>query len=259
VCTRLPDRDGRIVFLGDDDLVSPLVAALAPRHEVVVCDIDPIVLEESEAAAQTLNASLTTISVDFQDPQPAAELEAELAIADPFPSGDGAFEGFFWEVATRALVEDGRLISTISPSHKPRDYRQGALRALEDLEFELLETRADQSRYEVFDFELARLELRFLDHLGQTPGLSHTKDVFLAARRHGKPPGEPPPFTYSHWQEATEGHYLNSFARRAGGGARCGIREIADDDREPTLDELWELAHQSWTRPALERAPAALS
>lgn len=249
VIGNLSPASRRIIFLGDDDQVSPLVAALASRHEVIVCDIDPMVLTEAEATADALSAQLTTCAIDLSSPGAAGELAADMVVADPFPSGDGSFERFFWQAAREALSAGGLLISTSAPSHKPRRYAKAAWDVLTELGFRRLGVVDDHCRYEVFSFELAKLERDFLAQLEQKPTIFHTKDTFVAERLPADLPADPPQFAYADWQAATAEHYLVDFARRAGGGARfdkCRATPLSGE--EPSLDQLWRLAHQSWTR-----------
>jgi Branched-chain polyamine synthase A C-terminal domain len=255
VISNLPPASKRIVFLGDDDLVAPLVAATAPKHDVVVCDIDPMVLSEAEAVATALSAQLTTRALDLSTPEATSELNADVVVADPFPSGDGSFEGFFWQAAGEALSTGGLLMSTLAPSHKPREYAKAAWDVLAALGFRPLSVAEDRCRYEVFPFELAKLERDFLTRLGQKPTIFHTKDTFVAELLSSHVRPVLPRFSYDEWQAATGEHYLTDFARRAGRGARLGDGDPAPAGiGEPTLEQLWKLAHQSWTRVTFRAA-----
>jgi hypothetical protein len=198
---------GDYLFIGDDDLVSPLVAA-ASDCAVNVFDIDQAVLDRAERAARELGAELSASQVDLSAATTADVGEAAVVICDPFPSADGSFERMFWEKAAAYLRPEGILISTLAPSHKSEQYAQGALSVLPELGFQLMDLQADFGRYEVFEFEFVPAELELLRELGLQSTISHTKSLFAARRVEEARPAESRQLNFPGWSAAAQTHYL---------------------------------------------------
>ncbi len=199
------------VFLGDDDLVSPLVAA-ASDWPVKVIDIDRAVVDGAIRVAMDLGGQLTALHADLSAGSESREEAATIVVCDPFPSADGSFEEMFWRKASNILQRGGLLITTAAPSHKPEQYAHGALSLLPELGFQLIDLRANFGRYELFGFELAAVELDLLRELDITCTVSHTKSL-LAARYLGT--AHESNFTnidFAKWSAATQSHYLTTQA-----------------------------------------------
>ena len=218
---------GKIIFLGDDDLVAPLVAAIAPDSEVTVIDIDSAVLRSVREVALRLDAAVSTRHADLSRFEQAEYESFDIAVADPFPSGDGSFERLFWHRAAELLRAGGTLISTLAPSHKPPDYSRGALAVLADLGFTLIDLRANFGRYETFSFEFTDYETEALGRLGLRSTIAHTKSLF-AARKGDRASEHPlPSFNFDRWTAAAAAHYLT---QQAGADEQALIAH----DRAPT-------------------------
>lgn len=204
---------GKAIFLGDDDLVSPLFAALHPRWDVTVVDIDREVLERATVIAEDLGATVRGRHEDISCLMPGLAGEFDIAVADPFPTVDGSFEFVFWSYAKALLKRGGWLISTTAPSHKPLEYSKGALAMLASLGFTLQDLRANFGRYEVFDFEFTDFEKEVLSRLDLKSSVAHTKSLF-AATNTGEHEAQlkQPEFDFHHWTNAALGHYLTSQA-----------------------------------------------
>jgi hypothetical protein len=269
----------RYVFLGDDDFVSPLVAAADANGNVLTVDIDQAIIEGVNRVAAALHAELTTLHQDVSAGGGApSDCEATAVICDPFPSADGSFERMFWLRAADCLCPNGILITTVAPSHKPEGYSDGALSLLRQLGFQLIDLRANFGQYEVFDFEFAVAERNLMRDLGLQSGVSHTKGL-LAARFLGRSPAAPvPQFDFSSWTEAAKSHYLTKQAGVAeqqriiherGTGRRLSgnDRQIVNDTRgsvtavvdgasgyqeEPDWLNLAQRAVESWERCRLD-------
>jgi hypothetical protein len=204
-------RPARYIFLGDDDLVSPLVAA-ADVGSVLTIDIDRAVVDGVKQVAAVLRAELTTLHEDVSANGTLSECNATVVICDPFPSADGSFERMFWLRAASCLCLNGILITTVAPSHKPEEYASGALSALRELGFQLLDLRPNFGQYEVFDFEFVAAERMLMRDLGLRAGVSHTKSL-LAARLVGRPSAaHSQQLDFRRWTEATKRHYLTQQA-----------------------------------------------
>jgi hypothetical protein len=204
--------EGKIVFLGDDDLVSPLVAASSSRWDVTVIDIDSEVLRSAREVAGTLGANLSTRHADLSQFEPAEYGTFDLAIADPFPSGDGSFERLFWYRAGELLHSDGVLISTLAPSHKPVEYSGGGLAVLAALGFTLFDLQENFGRYETFSFEFTAYEHAIIERLGLSSTIAHTKSLFAAKRGQAEPDGHLESFDFARWTQAAAKHYLTQQA-----------------------------------------------
>lgn len=254
------------LFMGDDDLVSPLVAA-ASDCAVNVFDIDQAVLDCAERAARELGSQLSARQVDLSVGAATDVGTAAVVICDPFPSADGSFERMFWETAAAYLRPKGILISTLAPSHKPEQYAQGALSVLSELGFQLMDLRADFGRYEVFEFEFVPVELELLRELGLQSTISHTKSLFAARRVGDAHRAESRQLNFAGWSAAAQAHYLTVQAgterqrliaeQRGPRGAGGGSDEARESDAEssigspgPTPDwfDLALRAIESWER-----------
>lgn len=210
----LPRTTGQVFFLGDDDLVSPLVAALAPGWTVHVADIDRAVLDTARniaaghgAQVRTHHVDLSQVALDFAD-------SCDLVVCDPNPSADGASEGVFWSQAALLLRPEGVLVTTSSPSHKPVHYSAGALRALPERDLNLLDLRTDYGRYELFDFDLVAAERKMLAAHGWQCRVHHTKSLLAAQRGGGPITSVPTTFDFAGWTRGASTHYLTLQAGR---------------------------------------------
>lgn len=256
----LPRITGQVFFLGDDDLVAPLVAALAPGWTVHIADIDSAVLDTAQGIAASEGAHVVTHHVDLS--QVALEFagSCDLVVCDPNPSADGASEGVFWSQAAALLRSGGTLITTSAPSHKPIHYSAGALRALAERDLHLLDLRTDFGRYELFEFDLVAAERKMLASHGFQCRIHHTKSL-LAAQRGGEPAASvPTPFDFEAWTRGASTHYLTvqagrrdqeQIARRRGPAAsshsdgkadaplRGGLRiDLITSDLEPLVTRI---------------------
>jgi hypothetical protein len=222
ISTLIRDRTGRILFLGDDDLVSPLVAAWHPSVDVQVLDIDSAVLERAKAVARALGASVGIQHVDLTKPTVDDPASADIVVADPFPSRDGSFEGAFWSRAAEFLCVGGTLVTTVAPSHKPRDFALGALASLKSCGFCLVELLSDVGAYETFAFEFTPYEQRILDALGLTSTVAHTKSLLAAEflGKHMVTRVAEPLVDFERWSSAALSHYLTV---QAGSGEQASI------------------------------------
>jgi hypothetical protein len=205
-------RRGVAMFFGDDDMVSPLVAAGAPGWQVHVVDIDRGVLDTAERTAAALGARVQVHHADLATTALAFEGACDVTVCDPFPSGDGSFEAVFWSQATSVLRPGGLSITTVAPSHKPLGYAQGALRRQQELGLDLLDLRADFGWYESFAFEFTSLECEWLSTHNLRSSVSQTKSI-MAARLAAGPRAPSPAFDFGRWSSATTDHYLT---RQAG-------------------------------------------
>ncbi|MBR0664003.1 bis-aminopropyl spermidine synthase family protein [Roseomonas hellenica] len=205
---------GKIAFLGDDDLVSPLVAASLPDWQVYVYDIDAAVLSKAQDTAEILGASLLAEHADLSKAALKLAGEIDVVVSDPFPTGDGSFEVMFWGQVSTLLKRGGISVSTIGASHKPVGYDSAALRGQEALGLALLDLRESFGRYETFSFEFSSWEMSFMKERRLTSSISQTKSL-MAARKIREPIAMAPgtPFDFDRWSAATANHYLT---RQAG-------------------------------------------
>lgn len=201
---------GGVVFLGDDDLVSPLVAVACERP-IVVFDIDLAVVERAQDVARALGGQIRAYHSDLSNEIPELDDRTDIVVCDPFPSGDGSFEAMFWRVAAALLNSEGILVTTVAPSHKPEIYARGALRMLDLAGFTLLDLHANFGRYELFEFELVDLERHLLRRLRLNSTIAHTKSL-LAARYDGAGALSAPPLDFAQWTRAAYSHYLTGQA-----------------------------------------------
>lgn len=227
---------GTVVFLGDDDLVSPFVAAGAPSWDVYVVDIDAAVLASAERAAAGLGAKLHVRHADLSQALLEHDGNCDIAVSDPFPSADGSFEHVFWSHAARILQPGGISITTINPSHKPPGYGDPALVRQQELGLALLDLRADFGRYESFDFEFTSYEQEILDKHGLFSTISQTKSLMaarkiLASKDESKLKGNN--FDFTDWTAATMGHYLTRQAGLTEQRAIAADRGIGDVPDHP--------------------------
>ncbi|HYH05732.1 MAG TPA: bis-aminopropyl spermidine synthase family protein [Thermoanaerobaculia bacterium] len=229
IADQMRGPSGRIVFLGDDDLVSPLLAATAPGWTVTTIDIDSEVLSKAHQVASELGATVETRHADLSDFNEADGASYDIAVADPFPSGDGSFEALFWQRAAELLRRSGLLISTTSPSHKPIEYSRGALARLSDIGFALVDMRADFGRYEVFSFEFADYERQVLHRLGLRSTIAHTKSLFTATLTGAAAGDTAAHFDFGRWTEAAASHYLTRQAGLDGQIVLAERRGVASD------------------------------
>lgn len=211
ILNQMRKTEGVITFLGDDDLVSPLVSAFAPHWDVHVVDIDAEILSRASSIAAQLDTQVQLHHSDLASAAADSPLKSDIAVGDPFPSGDGSFEEVFWGVAARILQPQGTLVTTIAPSHKPLSYSLGALKKLQNLGFCLKDLRENFGEYEVFDFEFLPYEKRILDTWALESHVSHTKSLLSAhyvpeSNQTGE--GQSPSFAYQHWMWSAAAHYL---------------------------------------------------
>jgi hypothetical protein len=174
--------DGPIVFLGEDDATSPLVALLEPQREIVVIDVDSAVLEMVGELATRLGSRLSVIHHDLSQGLPQLGCSPAAIVCDPFPTRDGSFERAFWTEAAEAIADDRLLFTTSHPSHKPAAFARQALRALDHAGFVLVDVVRNAGEYETFDFELMKFERRTLEALGLSMETSHTKSLICARK-----------------------------------------------------------------------------
>ena len=204
----LPRTTGQIFFLGDDDLVSPLVAGLAPGWTVHLADIDRAVLDTAQGIAAGEGAQVVTHHVDLSQVALDFAGSCDLVVCDPNPSADGASEGVFWSHAAVLLRPGGTLVTTSSPSHKPVHYSSGALHALAERDLNLLDLRTDFGRYELFDFDLVAAERKMLAAHGFQCQVHHTKSLLAAQRGGGPVAAAPTTFDFEGWSRGASTHYL---------------------------------------------------
>jgi predicted methyltransferase len=232
-----------VVFLGDDDLVSPLVAAAVPGGSVTVADIDAQVLAQAERVAAELGGELATVHADLSGA--ALELPpADIVVCDPYPSGDGSFEAFFWLQANACLRSGGLLITTIAPSHKPEIFSRGALGQLDRLSFQILDLKANFGRYEVFGFEFTPAERAIMHDLGGACTISHTKSLVTARAPEGGVSGskvEAADIDFVRWSSATLSHYLTlqaGVAEQVDIANSRGLSRLAAEERPGTPEGM---------------------
>ena len=204
----LPQTRGRAVFLGDDDMVSPLLAALAPGWIVHVADIDRAVLEGVRRVAESLGARITTHHADLSQVPLELTNRCDIVVSDPNPSADGSSESVFWSQAAMLLPPGAISITTSSPSHKPVHYGAGALRELARRDFHILDLRTDYGRYELFDFDLLPAERKMLDAHRLRCHIHHTKSLTAALRGTQNAAPVPSEFDFDRWSRAARNHYL---------------------------------------------------
>lgn len=198
---------GKITFLGDDDLVSPLVAHKLPHWDVKVIDIDKDVLEQVSTTAQELNCTIHTKQVDVS--QETLEFtDIDIVVCDPFPSGDGSFEAMFWLSSWDILKVKGKLITTVAPSHKPLEYSAGAIQQLKKTGFLITDLQADYGHYEVFPFEFTPIEQSIIQNYGFHPRIAHTKSLITAVKLPSTARNTISAFDFVKWNEAARKHYL---------------------------------------------------
>ena len=212
------------ILLGDDDLVSPVVAA-ASDAKVTVVDIDTEVLARARRVAHELEAEILTVHADIS--AGALNLPVmDIVVCDPYPSGDGSFEAFFWRQAISCLRPGGLLITTVAPSHKPERYAWGALTQLEKLSLHLIDLKADFGCYEVFDFELSDIERSILGDIGGICEISHTKSLLTARlgfESTTRPATGESDIDFERWTSAALSHYLT---QQAGVARQANIAEL---------------------------------
>ncbi|MGH8545677.1 MAG: bis-aminopropyl spermidine synthase family protein [Gammaproteobacteria bacterium] len=199
---------GRVLFIGDDDLVSPVLAALSPGWSVEVVDIDGAVLDRVAEVATGLDTTVTCLHGSVESLPADVRGPYDVVITDPFPSGDGSFEREFWWSATTVLRPGGSLVTTVAPSHKPLAFSRGALRAMDALGFVLRAMLDGHELYEVFEFELTDLERQIIRAHSISTTISHTKTLAIANYCPGANVQQRTPFDYAAWQTQLEHHYL---------------------------------------------------
>lgn len=201
---------GKIAFLGDDDMVSPLVAVAYPRWSVEVFDIDDAVLKRAAIISDKLNSRVGCHHVDLSLDNSAWRNAFDIVICDPFPSVDGSFEGMFWAHAKAMLQTGGVLISTIAPSHKPLEFSVGALNKLLQLGFCIRDLRSDYGKYEIFDFEFTSFEKKIITEYHINPHISHTKSLFSARliAKTNFAMNNKSGFDFKEWTAGIANHYL---------------------------------------------------
>jgi predicted methyltransferase len=202
---------GSIIFFGDDDLVSPLLAAAAPGWKVHVVDIDRAVLDKAEQIAKDLGGRLTTHHSDLSALDATWADSYDVVVSDPFPSGDGSFETMFWGQAARVLQLGGVSVTTIAPSHKPLEYSSCSISRQTELGFYLMDIQADFGLYESFEFEFTAFECGILERARQSSTVSQTKSIMAARKLHKQSlriAEAQKDFDFTRWMESTLGHYL---------------------------------------------------
>lgn len=209
---------GTVIFLGDDDLVSPVVAATT-GWRVIVVDIDGEVLKRASHIANCLGAHIEPVHADLSE-TPAGLDPSDIVVCDPYPSGDGSFEAIFWQQALTSLRVGGLLITTVAPSHKPEGYARGALAQLDNLGLQLIDLKADFGCYEIFDFELVKFERDTCADIGCSSTVSHTKSLLTARMVEEYPAPKYETVDFRRWTSATLSHYLT---RQAGATAQLAI------------------------------------
>jgi hypothetical protein len=199
-----------------------------------VFDIDLAVVERTQEVARALGGRIRAYHSDLSDEIPGLDIRTDIVVCDPFPSGDGSFEAMFWRVATALLHNEGILVTTVGPSHKPEIYARGALRMLDRAGFTLLDLRADLGRYELFEFELVDLERQLLQRLQVNSTVAHTKSL-LAARYDGTGMSSAPPLDFAQWTRAAYSHYLTGQAGAVEQIQLARQRGVAGLDTPPAL------------------------
>lgn len=210
IVSRLENKEGRILFIGDDDLVSPIFAKLLPSWKVYVVDIDQGVLNKIKKISSLMEAKVITYNADISQFHLHFDKKCDVVVCDPFPSGDGSFESLFWYYSSNVLCNSGLLITTVAPSHKPDIYSVEALKELNNLGFCLMDLQADFGMYEVFDFELTNFESEFLHRHGFRSRISQTKSILTAKyfKSDKKTIINNKKFNYQAWYRSTMSHYL---------------------------------------------------
>lgn len=221
----------KITFLGDDDLVSPLVAALAPSATVQVIDIDRAVLEIAQKTARELGA---TIHVQHSDLSRATVegSKSDIAISDPWPSADGSFESVFWNYAAYMLRVGGMSLTTVAPSHKPLGYDACAVSQHRELGLSVIDLQANFGVYESFDFEFTPFEKKFLARHNLRSTVAQTKSI-LTACKVAELNGACNPaasLDFDKWTAAATDHYLTIQA-----GVEEQVQLATDRGLQPAL------------------------
>jgi len=199
---------GSIVFFGDDDLVSPLFAAVAGGWSVHVADIDQGVLDTAQRVAKELGTTITVHHADISQITAAWTDSYDIVVSDPFPSGDGSFEAMFWARAARVLRPGGISVTTIAPSHKPVGYDRQALSRQAEIGLLLIDLQAD---FGSFDFEFTPFEKRIMNENRLASSISQTKSIMAARKPRSWQPCKPDgsnDFDFKKWSAATLNHYL---------------------------------------------------
>lgn len=238
IISQLKANFGKVAFLGDDDLTSPIFAALVPGWETHVADIDKGVLEEAELVSKELDSKVYTHQVDLSQNSFSSPGSFDIAVCDPFPSGDGNFEAMFWHSTTQLLRPGGILITTVAPSHKPISYSSGALSQLNRLGFYLLDLQADYGRYEVFDFEFIPFEKNVISRLGLHSSISQTKSILTAVYRPSNEEYETVDFNFVRWSKAATMHYLTvqaGISKQLEISQSRGLKGLADETQKEAL------------------------
>jgi hypothetical protein len=203
-------RTGRIVLFGDDDLVSPLLAAKLPDWHVTAIDIDADVLQRIDSVAKQLGSTVDTIHADLATWRLIGE-PPDIVVCDPFPTKDGSFERIFWVPAASILRAGGMLVSTSLPSHKPTNYSADIAGLLRRLDFSIVDQRMSGGTYEVYDFDLLPQERAILQRLKLHCTVHHTKALFAAEKLTDRAPPSDlrvEEDVMKQWMRRFSGHYL---------------------------------------------------
>jgi hypothetical protein len=199
-----------ITFLGDDDLVSPLVAALAPASTVKVIDIDSAVLEVVQETSRKLGAAVDVRHSDLSRARLEDTSKSSVVISDPWPSADGSFESVFWNYAACVLKTGGVSITTVAPSHKPIGYDGSAVQQQRSLGLCVIDLQADFGVYESFEFEFTEFEKDFLARNHLHSSVAQTKSISTAQKIADIKVESPvaPALDFDKWTSAATAHYL---------------------------------------------------
>ncbi|MCK6681150.1 MAG: bis-aminopropyl spermidine synthase family protein [Thermoanaerobaculia bacterium] len=206
-----------VIFLGDDDLVSPILSFLRPDLRVTVLDIDANVLNALKASRRP---SLEIVACDLRNGIPAVlRGRFDLFVADPFPSSDGSFELMFVAAGTQALSRSGARLGLVSlaPTHKTNAFGQRQVQLVQTSGARLLLWDTATAEYELIPGEWSPLEETTLATLDpRQSSFSHAKT--LALFRWDEPSLDPPRGTpIDAWVECILAHDLTW---RLGGTSR---------------------------------------
>jgi predicted methyltransferase len=228
----LKHQTDRITFLGDDDLVSPIVAALAPSATVQVIDIDSAVLQAAQKTALELGAAVNVEHSDLSRASLEDASKSDIVVSDPFPSADGSFESVFWNYAAYILRVGGVSITTVAPSHKPIGFDGSAVQQQRALGLCVIDLQADFGVYESFDFEFTAFEKAIFSRNGLRSTVGQTKSISTAQKVEDREVewDTIASLDFDKWTVAATNHYLTIQA-----GVNEQVRLAAERGLQPTL------------------------
>lgn len=220
-----------IICLGDDDLTSLALAALAPAYRITVVDIDPAVLSVIDEVARRHGLPISTQSGDLMAEPPQEWLAAfDCAVTDPYPTADHSFERRFASVARRLLrdSQEAFLLVTVGPSHKPATFGDTLLAVLGSSGWRVRDTFEELAEYQIVRGEFTAFESRYLAlDDAKSEVISHTKGYAILESLHGFHSDQPtPPFDVREWLQAVSSHDLS---QRFGGAERIRAELVERD------------------------------